>query len=64
MGNSCTADLLKVFLAHESVPVGAQSLLVEIGIDELGVGVLVHNLVQVLTNIHLGGKIQTRFFFN
>ena len=57
MGDSCTADLLKVFLADESVPMPAQSLLVEIGIDKLGVGVLVHNLVQVVTNIHLVGKI-------
>ena len=58
MGNSGTADFLKVLLGHKSVPVGAKSLLVEIQIYQLSVGVLVHNLVQVVTNIHLVGKIQ------
>ena len=54
MGNSGTADFLKVLLGDESVPVGAQPLLVEIRIHQLGVGVLVHNLVQVVPNVHLG----------
>ena len=57
MGDSCTTDLLKVLLRHKSVPVPAQSLLVEIRVNELSVGVLVHNLVQVVTNIHLVGNI-------
>ena len=53
MGHSSAADLLKVLLSHKGVPVGAQSLVVEVWIHKLGVGVLVHNFVKVVPNIDL-----------
>ena len=53
MCNSSTVDLLKVLLGHKSVPVRAQPLLVEVGVHQLSVGVLIHNLVQVVPNVHL-----------
>ena len=59
MGDSSTADFLKVLLGHKSVPVGAKSLLVEIRIYELSIGVLVHNLVQVVPNVHLWTDLLT-----
>ena len=59
MGDSSTADFLKVLLGHKSVPVGAKSLLVEIRVYELSIGVLVHNLVQVVPNVHLWTDLLT-----
>ena len=53
MGHSSAADLLKVLLGDKGVPVGAQSLLVEVWIHKLGVGVLVHNFVKVVADVHL-----------
>ena len=59
MGDSSTADFLKVLLGHKSVPVDAKSLLVEILIYELSVSVLIHNLVQVVPNVHLWTDLLT-----